>query len=172
MAQFSAKKKKSGGKGEKELQLSEMIRQIDVLVKVKLVNRDELWDPQLRDNFSIVQFKIAFNIKTDNAYPITSRTYEVASVSLPRMAINNLRIALRGMNDKMCPVNAYEQRCERAMSSTGCYELEMTALHLAERAARYVKDFRKDPSQRTNREILLQTDKRLRYEGMDIAETL
>ena len=58
------------------------------------------------------------------------------------------------------------------MTSTGCYELEMTALHLAERAARYVKDFRKNPSQRTNREALLQTDKMLRYKGMDVAESL
>lgn len=97
-------------------------------------------------------------IITGDWYPVKPVSYEVKNISLPRVVVDQLRVALRGIHKIDGRANTFERWVEREPSKSGCFEFEMGALHIAAKANDHLKHYRKDPAYWRNQINLQQTD--------------
>ena len=94
-----------------------------------LLPKDNRWNPECRQGFTLKVPEMAVSIVTGDCYPVKALTYEVKNISLPRVVVDQLRVALRGIHAMDARANTFERWSERESSESGCFELEMGALH-------------------------------------------
>lgn len=119
--------------------------EIDKLVEQGLLNQDQRWEPELLDGFTLSYAEMHLVIKTGDSYPVQPLNFRVENVSLPRLVVDDLRIALRQTAMADSKTNRLEAWNTREESNVyGYFDFAMTALHLATQTKQFLVDYRKD----------------------------
>lgn len=140
-------------------------QEIDSLVDNGLLPKEGRWNIECREGFTLTFPEMTLGIVTGDWYPVKSLSYEVRNISLPRVVIDQLRVALRGIHDMDRRANTFKRWGERESSKSGCFEFEMAALNIASRATDHLNKYRKDPTYwRRTGSKLQQTDYKLSLE--------
>lgn len=149
-----------------ELVELELLRdqEIDSLVDAGFLSKDDRWNVECRQGFTLSFPEMAVYIVTGDRYPVSALTYEVKNIRLPRVVVDQLRVALRGIHETDARANTFERWRERESSESGCFEFEMGALHIAARAIHHLEHYRKDPTYWRNQIHLQRTDYKLSLE--------
>ena len=120
--------------------------EIDALVEQALLSREQRWEPELHNGFTFAHPEINLVIRTGDSYPAKPLNYYVENLSLPRLVVDDLRVALRQValaDSKANRLEAWNARWEA--NTYGLFNFAMTSLHLASRTAAHLAAFRKDP---------------------------
>lgn len=142
-----------------ELVELELLRdqEIDNLVDAGLLPKNHRWNPECRQGFTLTFPEMAVCIVTGDRYPVKALSYQVKNISLPRVVVDQLRVALRGIHETDARANTFESWKGRESSESGCFEFEMGALHIAARATTHLELYRKDRTYWRKNQIGLQT---------------
>ena len=121
-------------------------QEIDALAEARLLPGEELFNAELRNGFRFDYPEVLVEIRTGLEYPVTPLTYDVTNISLPRVVVDQLRTIFREVVERDRFSNSLKRWFQRLSIPSGCFEFEMTALHLAEKTAEYLKSFRSNPT--------------------------
>ena len=149
-----------------ELVELELLRdqEIDSLVDARLLPKDDRWNPECRQGFTFTFPEMAIYVVTGDWYPVKALSYEVNNISLSRVVVDQLRVALRGIHESDARANTFERWRKRGSSESGCFEFEMGALHIAAKATNHLEHYRKDPTFWRKQTSLQRTDYKLSLE--------
>ena len=139
-------------------------QEIDCLIDNGLLPKEDRWNVDCRQGFVLPFPEMTLDIVTGDWYPVKPLSYEAKNISLPRVVIDQLRVALRAIHEIDRRANTFKRWSNRESSKSGCFEFEMGALNIAVRVADHLKKYRKDPAYWRNASKLQQTDYQLSLE--------
>lgn len=144
---------------EDELVELELLRdeEIDAFVEEGLLSKSERWNIDRRDGYHFLYPEMTLDIITGEKYPVEPLTYIVTNTSLPRVIVDQLRVALRAIYAHDTAANSLEKWCKRASSESGCFEFKHVAFHLSAKTDAHLKHFRMDPNYWQSHSVALQT---------------
>ena len=130
---------------EDELTQLSLMREeeIDALVEQGLLSGEQRWEPELHDGFHFAHPELNLVIKTGDSYPAEPLDYCVENLTLPRLAVDDLRITLRQIaiadneNNRLKASNARDEP-----DTCGHFDFVMTSVHLASKTGEYLEAFR------------------------------
>lgn len=134
---------------EEELIELEILRdeEIDTLVNQGYLVRSEQWNPEFRNGFVFTYPEMILEITTGERYPVEPIDYHLKNTYLPRVVIDDLRIALRHICMDGCRTNNRENWTKRGTAnSTGIFEFDMVVLHIVTKTVAHLVDYRSDPT--------------------------
>ena len=132
---------------EEELIELEILRdeEIDALVKQGFLTKSEQWNPQLRNGFVFTYPEIVLEIRTGERYPVELAEYHLKNTCLPRIVIDDLRVALRRILWEGCQINNLDNWNKRGTAnSAGMFEFETIVLQIVAKAFAHLEEFRKN----------------------------
>lgn len=94
------------------------------------------------------------DIVTADHYLVKPPTYQVTNIGLPRVIVDQLRVAFRDIQALDVQFNSIDKWHERASSETQFFEFKQAALHLATKISDHIKQFRLDPSYGRSQSVL------------------
>ncbi len=91
--------------------------------------------------------EMILQITTGERYPVETLEYNLENMCLPRVVIDDLRVALRHICLGGCRVNNLENWMKRGTAnSTGVFEFEMVVLHTVTTTSGYLMEYRGGPT--------------------------
>ncbi|KAK4693426.1 hypothetical protein P7C71_g3979, partial [Lecanoromycetidae sp. Uapishka_2] len=139
--------------------------EIDAVIEKGLLSKDERWNIDRREGYQFVYPEMILDIFTGAHYPVEPLTFMVTNVTLPRIVVDQLRVALRDIHAHDTRANSFDKWLNRASSETGSFQFEHVALHLSAKADSHIKQFRLEPTYwRTQPKVLQKTDYHLSRE--------
>ena len=116
--------------------------EIDALVAERLLDEEQRWNPELLDGFTFTHSGMKLIIETGAKYPAQPLYYNVENTNLPRLVIDELRVALRQISLTDSKFNTLDVWKDRASNPYGRFDFAMTSLHLAAKTAEYLETLR------------------------------
>lgn len=118
-----------------ELVELELLRdqEIDTLVDTGLLSKEDRWNAECRQGFTLDVAEMTVHIVTGDWYPVKRLSYEVKNISLPRIVVDQLRVALRGIHEIDARANTFKRWSERESSVSSCHLLEKSDQFAADR---------------------------------------
>lgn len=118
-------------------------QEIDALVDQKFLPADEQWNPELRSGFVFLYPEVIVEIVTGHPYPAGPLEYQVKNQTMPRLIVDKLKSALYEILQNDGKANNLEKWANRGhLNNFGCFEFEMTVLHIAAKTAEHLADYR------------------------------
>lgn len=118
-------------------------QEIDALVHQGFISTDEQWNPKLRNGLVFHYSELDVEITTGHPYPAGPLEYQVKNKSMPRIIVDKLRIDLRETIEYDSNANSFEKWVSRgSFNNYGCFEFEMSVLHIAVKTAEHLAEFR------------------------------
>lgn len=118
-------------------------QEVDVLVDQGFLPAAEQWNPKMRSGLVFQHPELAVEIVTGHPYPAAPLKYQVKNQTLPRIIVDKLRSALYKISLDDGDTNNFESWANRGLlNNFGCFEFEMTALHIAAKTAEHLADYR------------------------------
>jgi len=131
---------------EEELIQLRLLREeeIDALVEQSLLCEEQRWEPKLHDGFTFAHPEMKLVTRTGDSYPAIPLDYDVENLNLPRLEVDQLRVALRQIALADIEANSLEAWNARdEANSYGHFDFAMTNLNLASKTAEYLAAYRK-----------------------------
>ncbi|OBT56061.1 hypothetical protein VE04_04199 [Pseudogymnoascus sp. 24MN13] len=117
--------------------------EIDELVEHGLIDASHRFDEDLLDILVLSYPELTISLLTGSAYPAEQLRVEIENISLPRLAVDELRNAVREIVARDADTNNYDGWRRRAHSDDfGIFEFEMSAFHVARRAFGHLESYR------------------------------
>lgn len=93
-----------------ELVELELLRdqEIDSLVDAGLLFKEDRWNDECRQGFTLSFPEMTIRIFTGDFYPVKALRYEVKNINLPRVVVDQLRVALRGIHKIDARANTFK----------------------------------------------------------------
>lgn len=120
-------------------------QEIDALVEEALIPEEERWNVEMRNGFTLSHPEILLEIKTGHPYPAGPLECQVKNLTIPRIIVDRLRVALRQSMQNDNEANGLENWTRRAkLRSCEPFECEMAALHVARKTKEFLTQYRGD----------------------------
>ena len=116
--------------------------EIAALVEQSLLDEELRLNPELLNGFTFTYPEMKLIVETGASYPAKPVNYCVENIELPRLVVDDLRVALRQIASRDSEINTLDSWKDRAASDYGRFDFAMTSLHLASKTAEYLKSFR------------------------------
>lgn len=117
--------------------------EIDELVEHGLIDASHRFDDDLLDILVLSYPELTISLHTGPTYPAEQLQVEIENISLPRLAVDELRNAVREIVARDADTNNYDGWRRRAHSDDfGIFEFEMSAFHVARRAFGHLESYR------------------------------
>lgn len=117
--------------------------EIDELVEHGLIDASHRFDEDLLDILVLSYPELTISLHTGPTYPAEQLQVEIENISLPRLAVDELRNAVREIVARDADTNNYDGWRRRAHSDDfGIFEFEMSAFHVARRAFGHLESYR------------------------------
>ena len=151
---------------ENELIALELLRdqEIDVMADQGIISKDERWNAERRNTFDFIWSEIRLKIATGILYPVKPLSYQITNLSLPRVVVDQLRVALREITVQDAEANTFDKWKQRDSTDSGCFDFIMAALHISAKTDAHLKMFRLDPMYWRNQTNKAKTDYHLSLE--------
>lgn len=118
-------------------------QEIDALIENELLPEQERWKLELRNGFMFTYPEVVVEVTTGHPYPLGLPKCQVHNLTLPRIMVDKLRIALRETVERDRQSNSFEKWIDRAtLNSSACFDFEMTVLHIAAKTLSHVEEYR------------------------------
>ena len=171
---------------EEDLVELEILRydEIDALAHQGFISTTERWDPELHNGFVFTYPEMTLEITTGKWYPVQPLEYHLKNIYLPRMVIDDLRVALRPIFLQGCQTNTLENWSKRRMANShGIFEYDKivlnivakTVAHLVEYRSAHIVECRSNPTKsrsKTKAGRHFVKDKRMTYERLGLLESM
>lgn len=144
-------------------------QKIDALVNEGFVPHKDRWNPEHRDGFNFLYPEMALTITTGEGYPVRPLDYELKNPTPPRVVIDQLQVALRGIHAVSVQENTLDKWDKRELCESGLYEFKMAALQITAQTMAHLKHYRSDPMYWKMQVDLKRTDYALSQERRLIA---
>lgn len=119
--------------------------EIDALVEEALVPEEKRWNVEMRNGFSLTHREALLKITTGHPYPAGPVECHVENLTMPRIVVDRLRVALRHSVQNDNEANSVEKWIHRAtLGSCEPFEFEMAALHIARKTKEFLAQYRED----------------------------
>ena len=139
-------------------------QEIDTLVHLGMLPKEDRWNLECRQGFTLNFPEMTLDILTGDWYPVKALSYEIKNISLPRVVVDQLRAALRVIHEDDRRANTFIRWSERVSSASGIFDFEMGTLHIVTKTVDHLKEYRKDPAYWRNQSHLQHTDYKLSLE--------
>ncbi|KAF3940594.1 hypothetical protein ABW19_dt0209251 [Dactylella cylindrospora] len=118
--------------------------EIDRMIEDGLVKEDDRFDESLREKLVFEYPEMILTLTTGERYPVFPLSYAIDNISLPRLVVDSIRIALRQIMVQFDDKNAIQRWLTRAdnESNYGAFESDMVALQLAKETRERVIAYR------------------------------
>ena len=118
-------------------------QEIDALVNQGFLPAVDQWNPEMRSGLVFQHPEVVVEIVTGHPYPAAPLKYQVKNQTMPRIIVDKLRSALYKILLDDGDTNNFESWANRGLvNNFGCFEFEMTALHIAAKTAEHLADYR------------------------------
>ncbi|MCJ1270345.1 hypothetical protein MMC22_010241 [Lobaria immixta] len=123
-------------------------QEIDALVEEALIPEEERWNVEMRNGFILHHPEVIIEITTGHPYPAGPLECQVKNLTMPRIIVDQLRVALRHSTQIDNGANSIEKWTDRGMlRNCEPFECEMAALHIAPKTQEFLTQYRRDPEE-------------------------
>lgn len=84
-------------------------QEIHTLVDHGLISKEDRWNVECRQSFALTFPQMTLYIVTGDQYPVKPLSYEVRNIGLPRVIVDQLRVALRGIHETDGRANTFKR---------------------------------------------------------------
>ncbi|KAF3932161.1 hypothetical protein ABW20_dc0108360 [Dactylellina cionopaga] len=118
--------------------------EIDQIFEAGLGPSADRFDESLREKLVFPYPEMVLTLETGERYPVFPLSYTIDNLSLPRLVVDNLRIALRNIMISFDDKNAIQRWMTRAEneSNYGAFESDMVALQIAKCTKEHIQSYR------------------------------
>lgn len=120
-------------------------QEIDALVEEALIPEEERWNVEMRNGFILHHPEVIIEITTGHPYPAGPLECQVKNLTMPRIIVDRLRVALRHSTQIDNGANSIEKWTDRGMlRKCEPFEFEMAVLHIARKTKEFLTQYRRD----------------------------